>query len=396
MKHLLLALALLISLSLFSQEKTNYEKGLIYTANDNSFSLQFALRIQPLFSTNFRDFEKFDQPELTEISMMVRRARLKFDGHVFDPNIIYKFELAFGNRNIGVIDQFTNMGARIILDAVIKYQFTDNFSVWFGQTKLPGNRERVVSSQKLQFVDRNLVNSRFNIDRDMGFQIHGKHKTGTIHYRTAFAFSMGEGRNITDVNMGGFKYTFRGEILPFGEFKDYSQADIERETTPKLAIGATYDLHDRAVRARGNQGSWMLPDGEFYTNNLNTLWLDFMFKLKGWSITGEYANKTSDKSAQVFDSNGDLYNTYYIGQGINLQSGYVFKSNWEIAGRYTHLVPDELVTNKVNQYTLCISKYIVGHKLKIQSDISFSDYSSFNGMTHTDPVMYRFQVEIGL
>ena len=63
-------------------------------------------------------------------------------------------------------------------DAVVKYKATKNLEFWFGQTKLPGNRERVISSQALQFVDRSLVNSRFNIDRGSGIQFRSHHKLG--------------------------------------------------------------------------------------------------------------------------------------------------------------------------------------------------------------------------
>ena len=369
-------------------------------APDESFSLKFGLRIQPLFTTNFRDFEKFDDPSLNETQMMIRRARLKFDGHVYNKKWVYKFELAFGNRNIGGISEFTNMGARVILDAVVKYQATPTWSIWFGQTKLPGNRERVVSSQAMQFVDRHIVNSRFNLDRDMGFQIHGKHKIGEMPFTSAFAFSMGEGRNITEVNLGGFEYTLRGEIYPLGAFSSkkgaYKESDHDREPKPKLAIGVTLDYNDRAARARSNQGSWMLPDGMVATNSLSTLWADFIYKHKGWSFQGEFAYRTSEKDPRVYNANGDLYDTYYVGNGLNLQAGYLFKRNWELAGRFTMLNPEELVTNQVNQYTFAVSKYIVGHYLKIQSDITYSDYKQLNGATRSDPLMFRFQVEIGL
>ena len=70
----------------------------------------------------------------------------------------------------------TSNSARIILDAVIKWEFAKNTTLWFGQTKLPGNRERLVSSQKLQFVDRSLLNSKYNLDRDIGIQLHHKWK----------------------------------------------------------------------------------------------------------------------------------------------------------------------------------------------------------------------------
>ncbi len=393
-------LFLMASVVAHAQVEATFGKGIKFTAPDNSFSLKFGLRIQPLFTTNFRDFEKLDNPELNDYQMLIRRARLKFDGHVYDPRLTYKFELAFGNRNIGGISEYTNFGARVILDAVIKYQFHKNFSIWFGQTKLPGNRERVVSSQKLQFVDRNIINSRYNLDRDMGFQLHGKHMLGNMPVKTAFAFSMGEGRNITELNLGGFEYTFRAEILPFGKFSskkgEYSEADLFREPKPKLAIGATFDYNDRAVRSRGNQGKFMIPDGNVVTNSLTTFWIDAILKYKGWSTQVEFGKRNSSSNNLVFREDATLFGTYYTGYGINVQTGYVFKNNFEVAGRVSLLRPEQNVTNQTNQYTLVLSKYIVGHSLKIQTDISYTHFEIFNGDFKEDPLMFRFQVEIAL
>ncbi len=402
-KIYLLSISFLLCLTVAGQVDATFGKGIRFNTPNDPYYLKFSMRIQPLFTTNFRDFEKLDQPQLQEVQMMIRRARLKFDGHVIDnanKKWTYKFELAFGNRNIGGISDFTNMGARIILDAVIKYQFHKNYSVWFGQTKLPGNRERVVSSANLQFVDRHIVNSRFNLDRDMGFQLRGKHKVGNMPILTAFALSMGEGRNITETNLGGLEYTFRLEVLPLGAFSSkkghYSEADLDREPKPKMAIGASFDYNDRAARVRSNQGSFVIPDGMVATNSLTTLWLDLIYKHKGWSFMTEYAYRSAKDDPIVFDMNGDYYTSFYVGQGINFQLGYLLKSNWEFAGRTSFLTPERNITNQQNQYTFVVSKYIVGHSLKVQADISYTDYKTFQNETKSDPLMFRFQVEIGL
>jgi hypothetical protein len=50
----------------------------------------------------------------------------------------------------------------------VLYKPTKNWTIGFGQTKLPGNNQRVVSSGSLEFTDRTINNSRFNIDRDFG------------------------------------------------------------------------------------------------------------------------------------------------------------------------------------------------------------------------------------
>ena len=65
----------------------------------------------------------------------------------------------------------------------IQYNFYKNLSIKLGQGKLPGNRERVISSGNLQFVDRSRLNSRFNIDRDFGAQLLNYHTvSGGFYY----------------------------------------------------------------------------------------------------------------------------------------------------------------------------------------------------------------------
>ena len=123
---------------------------------------------------------------------LIRRSRLKFSGFAYSPKVKYKIELGLSNRDHGGESIHTNNTSNLILDAFLRWNFYKNMEVWIGQTKLPGNRERVISSQKLQFVDRSLVNSRYNIDRDMGIQFRNKFNIGSIATRQALAISQGE------------------------------------------------------------------------------------------------------------------------------------------------------------------------------------------------------------
>lgn len=388
---------LLFSTSVFSQEEGLFKKGLVYQNEDNTLKMKFGLRIQSLFSTNFRDFEVLDDPALISSEFGIRRGRLKFDGFVGNPKWEYKVELALGNRNLGDISEFNNMGARLVLDAVVKYHFTKKYSLWVGQTKLPGNRERVVSSQKLQFVDRNIANSRFNLDRDQGIQFRAKESFGKTKFNWALAISMGEGRNITAENQGGFEYTARAEWLPFGAFSgkgDYVESDIEHEKTPKLSIGASYDYNVGAARVRSNQGNWLYDSlGNVAEADLSTFIADFMFKYNGWSATGEYFYRNTENPL-VLDWNGSVLGAYYIGQGLSTQVGYLFRSNWELAGRFSYVTPDVQSDSRGNyqQYTLGVSKYIYGHTVKVQSDVSYMHYDN---VAEADPLMFRLQLEVG-
>ena len=383
-----------------SAQETNapkFGKGLFnLVGQDSTWTMKIAARMQFLGTALFEDGES------TKTNFLVRRARLKFDGFAFSPKLKYKLELGLSNRDIAGASQFTGYAPRYILDAVIKYNFAPGFELWFGQTKLPGNRERVISSGNLQQVDRSLLNSRFNIDRDVGIQLrHKSNLSDTFVMREIFSISQGEGRNITFGNLGGHQFTGRLEFLPLGEFKskgDYSGSDLKREEKPKLAIGVTYDHNNNAVKNRSNQGSYMETENGFYETNINTLFVDAMFKYNGFSLMAEYADRSADEATYIIntgddpnDPSDDETGAVQVGKGFNLQSGYLFKNNWEISGRYSNIKLDESITGKVpeNQYTLGVSKFIVGHKLKIQTDVSLLDVNFAN-----DVIMWRLQFDV--
>src|SRR5690606_1010010 len=231
-------------------------------APDSSWSMKFALRFQTLFTTNY-DYLSTTGIENGSSNFQIRRSRLKFDGHAFSSKLKYKVELGLSNRDIaGGIDSEHRMAPRIIYDAVLKYNLVGNLFIWAGQTKLPGNRERVISSGDMQFVDRSLLNARFNIDRDIGFQLRHHFDLGKLRIKEIFSLSQGEGRNMTDDNIGGYDWTGRLEFLPFGPFDskdkdDYIGSALKRYKTPKLCVGVTYDFNDRSSRERGQLGRFM-------------------------------------------------------------------------------------------------------------------------------------------
>ena len=394
--HIWLCLFFLTTIVVKSQEtkSPSFGNGLFnLVGKDSSWTMKLGARIQILSTSNWNAIDK--SLKSPEQSFQVRRARLKFDGFAYSPKLIYKIELGLSNRDISGVSQFTSNTPRYILDAVVKYNFYKNFVLWFGQTKLPGNIERVISSGDLMQVDRSLLNARFNIDRDIGFQLrHHFYLYDKFLVREIVAISQGEGRNITTGNLGGHQYTTRLEILPFGEFLgrgDYKGSDQNREESPKLMVAATYDSNQNAVRTRSNRGAYMFNDIGFFETDIHTLFIDTMFKYSGLSFMAEYAHRTA---ADPIAKNSDGTFTgeqVQVGDGINLQTGYLFKNNWEISGRFTNITLDEEITeqNPQSQYTLGLSKYIVGHKLKVQTDLSY--LSEEDGQ---DVLMYRLQLDL--
>jgi len=399
-----LATALLVAVSQLGTaqvEKPKFGKGIV--VEGENYKLKAAFRFQNLFTNewNIRN-DDFKYVEGLESNFMVRRARLKFSGWAYTPKLKYKMELGLSNKDLSGGDgpEYKN-ASRMILDAYLEWNFFKDFSILVGQTKLPGNRERIISSANMQFVDRSRLNSKFTLDRDMGIMLKHHHTIGEqFKIKGVYSMAQGAGRNITAGNLGGgLSHTFKVEFLPFGNFAskgDYTGGDLKREQKPKLAIAFAYNSNSNAVRTAGQKGKFIInSDGDYVGKTLNTVYADFMFKYKGFLFMGEFAQRaTDDNNPDVLDTdNLTVLRTYYTGTGLNFQTGYLFENNVEVAGRYTIIDPQTSTGNSSEtEYGLALSKYVVGHKLKVQTDLGYRQIS--NTTAKDDKLFWRVQVDI--
>ena len=396
-KVLALSFVLMATLSYSQDKKPKFGKGIVIEGEN--YKLKAAFRFQNLFTNewNIRN-DDFKYVEGLKSNFMVRRARLKFSGWAYTPKLKYKMELGLSNKDLsGGNGPEYKYASRMILDAYLEWNFYKNFSILVGQTKLPGNRERIVSSANMQFVDRSRLNSKFTLDRDMGVMLKHHFKIGNnFLIKEVYSFAQGEGRNVTAGAFGGFSHTFKVEFFPFGDFKSkgaYVGGDIKREETPKLAVAFAYNINNKAVRERGQKGSYLINQaGDYVGKTINTTFADMMFKYKGFSLMAEVANRlTTDHNPNVYeDDDSTLVGTYFTGFGFNTQAGYLFKSNWEIAARYTMITPQASSGHSnTTEYGLALSKYIVGHKLKVQTDLGYRQIAGKD-----DKLFWRVQFDI--
>lgn len=378
-------------------EDYSFGEGLRFTAKDSTFGIKASARFQTLFTGNWN----INNDELSDIgnlssNFLIRRARLKFKGFAYSPKLTYKVELALSNRDINHNgSKYYGQGGNIVLDAYMKWNFYRGFSIKTGQFKLAGNRERIVSSADMQFVDRSLLNSYFTLDRDIGASLHYDKVLGKqfgVHLTAAL--TQGEGRNVISGNIGGYQTTFKAEIMPFGKFKSkgaYVGADVYREQKPKLAFAVAFDRNNGVARTKGNKGDFFPANAEL--NDLLTGFVDFMFKYKGFSAMGEYVlRQTNTSNRSVTDGNGNFLGAYTTGSALNLQAGYILKSNYELAVRYTTYsrFSDITISPLLKNYTIGASKYFVKHSLKVQTDVGYMQDRIFD-----DGLTWRVQLEIG-
>ena len=214
-KHQLLIIFIFFSLTFLKSQEISvpkFGKGILQLkGQEDTWSMNLSFRMQLLTMADFED----NQINNSSYNSLIRRSRIKMSGFAINPKLKYKVELGLSNRDLSGASDFTSNSPRYILDAYIDWNFYKNFRIRFGQGKLPGNMERVISSGNLSLVDRSILNSKFTIDRSFGIQFRNQFNLGKVFLsRQIIAISPGEGRNVTTGNIGEKKIIFTVSPIP--------------------------------------------------------------------------------------------------------------------------------------------------------------------------------------
>lgn len=187
--------------------------------------------------------------------------RLRMNGTVVSPRLQYLIQLSFSRADQ---DWDLSGAPNVIRDTLILYRPSDNWKIAFGQGKLPGNRQRIISSGDQQFVDRSIVNGEFNIDRDFGVRAQWQSKSESHVFRWQGAISSGMGRNRSVEPDHRLFYVSKLEWLPRGAFSrngDYFESDLAFEPEWRLSLSATSAFLDGAARNNGTVGTYFTQTG---------------------------------------------------------------------------------------------------------------------------------------
>ena len=335
-----------------------------------------------------------DDFTLTKTEARVKRLRLRFDGYIYSPKLVYSVQLGFTSYDT---EPLPGGDMNIVRDAIVYYVPNATWNIGFGQTKIKANRARINSSSALQFVDRSIVNSEFNLDRDFGFFGEYNMRGGEgFNLSAKGSVTLGEGRNWGSSSNGGLAYTGRLELYPLGRFKskgDVMEGDFEGEEQVKILVAGAYSYTHKASRLKGQRGAVMPDDA---TRNIGSYFADFILKYRGFAFYTDFMGRSCDRP--LFDPQSNAF--VYSGQGLNIQTSYLFDKKWEVALRNSTLFPEHEVQpfagyKRWNQTTVGITRYIIGHSLKVQADMSYNHRSeSFDPDYNRWEI--RFQLELGL
>ena len=375
-----------------------FGEGLFFSGKDNNYQMEISGYLQPYSES--KKYNGNDDATLYNRFRM-RRARFELTGEAKREKISYQLEIDLTGGGEG-----TDVVGGLVYDAWIGYDFNKNIKLSFGQKSTStDNRELGMSSGTLQLADRSPLSAAFGSVREFGLFLDTSYKiTRKSIIQPEFAITNGDGINVTDKDHGGFKYGGRIDYLPFGQFSNFGQfrqADIMREQTPKFVIGVNYSYNVGISDRRGSQSGTILyldKDNKELLPDYAKYGVDFLFKYNGFSLLGEYVNASArvpmDITQRVrvdgttstnFDINGlrDIENyvkgRMMLGEGYNIQGGYVFKNLFSIDGRVSYLKPESYsflnnptFYNRSNYYTLGVSKYLSrGYGAKIQLDCTY-------------------------
>lgn len=394
-RSILFSLLLLSGFALRAQTEVD-ERALIEVRDgvsirkDSLFLLNLRFRMQNRVGLTSRGG---DDLSIATVDARVRRLRLRLDGFVMNERFQYYIQLNFSHSDL---DLDAGGVAKPIRDAMVYYHLNKRFYLGMGQSKVPGNRQRVTSSGNLQFPDRSIANGTFTLDRDFGlFAYWTLPMNGVQQMQLKGSITTGDGRSAVPSN-SGLAYTGRLEWLPLGTFTnkgDYSEGDLEMEPTPKLAIGLVAHRNDRALRTGGQLGH------ELYANRgFNTYIADAVLKYQGWALSGEFFDR---RCPDPITTNAEgAVRFVQTGQGLNMQLSKFFRSRYEVVSRYSFVDPaanTERVSKRTEEVLLGGGKYLNGHRIKLQGYLGYRWLTGRMGLDAPgNNWTAMFQVEFGI
>lgn len=357
-----------------ANEQLILSDGVQFIDTQAGFRMRLGFRIQSRLTYQESNVEDNDLADF-----QVRRMRLRLEGETGLPDFQYNLQFSLTRQD----QDWDTLGVpNLLRDANVTWNWAPNHQLIFGLRKLPGNRQRVISSGAQELVDRSLVNAALNIDRDLGVQSWHQWAVQEQIIRLRLALTNGEGRG-QDNYQRGLARTMRVEWLPWGQFGnqgDYFEGDLFFESQPKLSIGWVTHHNPQARRLGGQIGGWIANQ---QTRDLYYSMLDFVVKYQGWSLSGEWINKDT---YEPFISTDQIL---WIGQGLNVQASYLTPQNWSPIIRWSQLQPHSFIADqkaKQSIVTLGLTKYLKKHSVKAMGDLSFE----------AQQTTMRFQLEFGI
>jgi hypothetical protein len=301
-------------------------------------------------------FNYHDEPDRYRHHFENTRTWLTFRGHVFSPDWEYLVRGDFSRSN----------GNNTLLDAWVRYALSDEWSLRFGQFKLPFEREELVSDFQQLAVERSLITQATTVGRSQGIEL--TYAAGSSRLSGALSDGASPGSGLSAA-LGGA----RTNTTALSEGVEYAvTARYEH------LLAGTWDQFEDFTSPPGDEFGLLAGVAAHYQRAEST-------GLPGASRELVWGGLTADVSAEFGGAN--LYGAFtylYVDSqffqvgalnviGVVLQAGVYVAPKWEVfvrgeygqmdfRGHGTLAVPD------LNLATIGVNYYIDGHDVKWTND----------------------------
>jgi hypothetical protein len=414
-----------------------YNNGFFIQTPDQNFKLvvggfaQVRYEFAQFNATNNRRFPTRDVGDDDETTpddpgnsngFSIRRARLNFSGHAFNPNITYRFEGDFyGGNN----------GAFTVTDAWIAYRWSDQIRVKAGSYKVPFAKTELASDTGLVFMERPEVLVPFDPVRSIGVSLYGDIVKEKWSYEVAAnngsqtntlrrPSTVGLSANL-DNRMGFYartQYAGNGKISDFSDEPDLRRDNREFIWLAGGAIG--YESQNATNNAFPSPQTSLPLNGLSSDDSAGFLrstplngdifraTLDWSAKYRGLSfITSAYfqqvnqneGNTSSTSATNISFGPYGREKTSFFQHGYYAQASYfVLPEKLELAARAGVLLT-EGGPNVGEFYSVGANYYLYGNNVKLQSDVTYTPEAAFTDsaaalLQNTHDLIFRMQLQL--
>lgn len=261
-------------------------------------------------------------------------AKLIFHGHALAPEITFHYQANFGE------------GRAVAEDMYVRWDPTRWFGVLVGQNEVPYNRQHITLEAYQQFVERSLVDARFNLQRDIGGIAYVA--TPDHHLELTLGVFNGARQNAPNDDTS-YMTTARLAVNPWGPIQ-FREADLADSHHPKLSFAVAFAHNPQRIVAGTTPTTLHAIDQGV---------MEATLRFRGLSLTSEAharSQRVNDKAATR-----DF--------GAFAQVGYfVVPQRIELVARHAAIGGATARTDVVREDTIGINDYLHGHRFKLQLD----------------------------
>lgn len=381
-----------------------WNDGFFLASPDGRFKLEVGGLLQTRFVWNHIRSGQTDQQvvdrKIDRYQFDLPNTQFWFRGHVFGPAVQYMVKARFTNdTSLQLGDQGpsrlgSGSGTLQLMDAWVRFQLDDNWSIRAGQYRSPYSREFLLPEQSQLAVDRSIVDAHMGLGYTQGVEL----QLVTDDIRWQWSVDDAGTDNLSGPTLATvgsdpanspwyrqeseFSTTTRLEWKPFGAWQDFSSFTSPMGQAQGWLIGGAFHFQQSRLPLLNNPNETVgSPYNEWYAATVDT-----QYNFGGASLYGAFYYNYVDAPAAFNRSGFAPPNAINIGYvniwGLVLQGGLYVAPKWEIFARYElgnwratnqNALPGQFRSpDMLNVATVGVNWYLDGQDVKWTLDFGYS------------------------